>query len=204
MTSKITAYLMGNALWEVDAYEGYAESHRKIVDMWREAVRPGTIQQFFATATPHDAFMRAHPDFGRPTLLRSSDDMFVRQSLPDDADVEIYSVQTSPYLPETDLDPTIEVLRKRPGADRPECVYAGRLVEWSNGILKGVPYSDDETREQLLHTIRLASHQFVPVHIDHVPALAANAREVGRDDWAKQLDEIEQIWGTHATTPNFG
>jgi hypothetical protein len=207
MIPTTTAYLMGNALWVVDAYELPSESHNKVVEMWREAVRPGTSAQLFDLSTPHHAFMRAHPDFGNPTLLRSSDDHIVRQSLPDDENVLIYSVQTSPHNPETDFDPTIEIMLKTPEADHLKCTYAGRLVQWSNDLLAGLLGVKGEVGPRPLHTLRVAPHQIVSFHLDHVVEMTARARDLNREDWVAQLERIEQRWGTgvDATpTPYFG
>lgn len=190
MTHTMTAYVINDALWDVDADESVWESHNKLTTMWANVVKPGP--DLLRTKHPIFAFIEAYPEFGVGRALPSSDDQHIIALLPDNEDVVIYSVRAKPNAGGMYQQATIEVLHKKPGAASLEVLQSRSFEDWSAEVMVEA-CDEDETPEVLLHNVRVAPHEFVTVHRDHLEAFEAAAKYHKRPDLAKQFAELARF-----------
>lgn len=190
MTHTMTAYVINNTLWDVDADESVWESHNKLVTMWAHTVTPGP--DLFSTKHPAFSFMETLPEFGTGVALGDSSDEALIKHLPADEDVVIYSLRAELNAGGMYHQATIEILHKKPGAKKLAVIQSGPLEAWSADVLAEA-CDEDEAAEILLHNVRVAPHEFVTVHRDHLEAFEAAAKFHKRPDLAKQFAELARF-----------
>lgn len=190
MTHTMTAYAIDSALWRVDAYENSWEAHNKLTAMWAHAITPGT--DLFRVLNPVFALKKAFPDFGTGAYMGDLCDETLIKHLPVDEDVVIYSLCTKPNARSMYQHATIEILHKRPGAASLEVLQSRSFEDWSAEVMTEA-CDEDEIPEIVLHNVRVAPHEFVTVHRDHLEAFEAAAKFHKQPELAEQFAKLARL-----------